>query len=80
MSKAIQRDQRGENPLTRKVMRKPDVLAATGWSNSTLYTKIAEGKFPKGTRLDPEGRVVVWFDDEVEDFQKRAIAHSAAAA
>jgi prophage regulatory protein len=66
--------------MTRTVMRKPAVLAATGWSNSTLYTKISEGKFPKGTRLDPEGRVVIWFSDEVAEFQKRAVERQATAA
>lgn len=59
--------------MVRAVMRKPAVLAATGWSNSTLYDKIAAGKFPKPTRIDPEGRVVVWFEDEVAEFQQRAI-------
>ena len=66
--------------MTRTVMRKPAVLAATGWSNSTLYSKIAEGKFPKPTKLDPEGRTVVWFEDEVEAFQKRAVDHQNMAA
>jgi prophage regulatory protein len=59
--------------MVRKALRKPDVLNATGWSNSTLYLKIAEGKFPKPTRLDPDGRAVVWFEDEVAGFQKRAV-------
>ena len=66
--------------MTRIVMRKPEVLRATGWSNSTLYTKISAGKFPKGTRLDPEGRCVVWFADEVSAFQDRAIERNTAAA
>jgi prophage regulatory protein len=66
--------------MTRKAMRKPAVLAATGWSNSTLYDKIAKGKFPKPTKLDPDGRVVVWFEDQVEEFQKRAIERQAVAA
>jgi predicted DNA-binding transcriptional regulator AlpA len=58
----------------RTVLRKPAVLAATGWSNSTLYDKIKVGLFPKQTRLDPNGRIVVWFADEIEAFQQRAIA------
>lgn len=66
--------------MTRTVMRKPAVPAATGWSNSTLYSKIAEGKFPKPTKLDPDGRTVVWFADEVEAVQKRAVARSVVAA
>jgi prophage regulatory protein len=64
--------------LTRTVIRKPAVLAATGWSNSTLYDKMKAGKFPKPTRLDPEGRIVVWLEDEVEAFQKQAIERAAA--
>jgi prophage regulatory protein len=65
---------------TRTVLRKPAVLAATGWSNSTLYTKIAEGKFPRPTKLDPDGRAVIWWDDEIEAFQKRAVERQAASA
>jgi prophage regulatory protein len=66
--------------MTRTVLRKPAVLAATGWSNSTLYEKIAKGLFPKPVRLDPNGRTVIWFEDEVAAFQKRAIErHSTAA-
>ena len=66
--------------MVRKVMRKPAVMAATGWSNSTLYTKISEGKFPAPTRLDPNSRAVVWFEDEVEAFQKTAVERQAKAA
>jgi prophage regulatory protein len=65
-----------ENQMPREVMRKPAVLAATGWSNSTLYAKVAAGTFPKPTKLDPNGRVVIWFADEVEAFQKRAVEQS----
>lgn len=59
--------------MVRKVMRLPDVLAATGWSKGTLYQKIKDDKFPAGTRLDPEGRAVVWFEDVIESFQKTAV-------
>jgi prophage regulatory protein len=64
----------------RKVMRLPAVLAATGWAKPTFYLKIAEGKFPKGTKLDPDARAVVWFEDEVEAFQKAAVAAATEAA
>jgi predicted DNA-binding transcriptional regulator AlpA len=64
--------------MVRKVMRKPAVLAATGWPPSTLYWKISQGIFPKGTKLDPTGRAVVWFEDEVEAFQKKALEAAAA--
>jgi predicted DNA-binding transcriptional regulator AlpA len=64
----------------RKVMRLPAVLAATGWAKPTLYAKIADGKFPKGTKLDPDARAVVWFEDEIEAFQKAAVAAATEAA
>ena len=60
--------------MIRSVLRKEAVLAATGWANSTLYQKIADGKFPPGTKLDPDGRAVVWFSDEVAAIQEAAAA------
>lgn len=66
--------------MVRKVLRLPAVLEATGWCKATLYQKIEDGKFPKGTKLDPEARAVVWFEDEVEDFQKAAVAAAKVAA
>ena len=66
--------------MVRKVMRKAGVLAATGWPNSTLYLKIKQGKFPKGTKLDPSGKAVVWFEDEVEAIQKAAVSAASEAA
>lgn len=66
--------------MVRKVMRLPAVLAATGWAKATLYAKIADGKFPKGTKLDPDARAVVWFEDQVEAFQEAAVTAAAVAA
>ena len=63
----------------RTVLRKPAVLAATGFSNSTLYDRIKQGRFPKPTRLDPNGRIVVWFEDEIDEFQKQATERATAA-
>jgi prophage regulatory protein len=65
--------------MVRNALRKPDVLAATGWSNSTLYDKMSKGLFPKPTKLDPAGRAVVWWGDEIEAFQKSAIERQTAA-
>jgi prophage regulatory protein len=58
--------------MVRRVMRLPAVLEATGWAKPTLYAKIAAGIFPAGTKLDPNGRAVIWFDDEVAAFQEQA--------
>jgi prophage regulatory protein len=65
-----------ENLMVKKALRRKDVLAATGWSKTTLYNKIAEGSFPKGTKIDPNGRAVVWWDDVVAKYQQAAIASS----
>jgi len=62
------------NNQQRRVMRVPAVLAATGWAKPTLYAKIAAGKFPKGTKLDPDARAVVWFEDEVSRWQQSRCA------
>lgn len=66
--------------MVRKALRKPAVLSALGVSNSTFYDGIAKGKYPKGTKIDPDGRVVVWWADEIEAFQQRAIERQAASA
>jgi prophage regulatory protein len=66
--------------MVRKAMRKPAVLAALGCSNSTFYDGIAKGKYPKGTKLDPDGRVTIWFEDQIEAIQKAAVERQAAGA
>jgi len=65
--------------MVRKALRKPAVLDALGVSNSTFYEGIAKGKYPKGTKIDPDGRNVVWWDDEIEAIQKAAVARAKAA-
>ncbi len=66
--------------MARNALRKPEVLRKTGWSNSTLYEKIAKGLLSPGTRLDPEGRAVIWWEDEIEALQKRAVERASEAA
>ena len=66
--------------MVRKAMRRAAVLEATGWSAPTLYRKISEGKFPKGTKMDPDGQAVVWFEDQVEAVQKAAVTAATEAA
>jgi predicted DNA-binding transcriptional regulator AlpA len=62
-----------EIKLVRKVMRRPAVLAATGWSEKTLERKIKDKVFPPGIKIDPAARARVWFEDDVEAFQNAAI-------
>jgi predicted DNA-binding transcriptional regulator AlpA len=56
----------------RIALKQPQVLAATGWSSSTLWSKIAEGKFPAPVKTDPDARAVHWWEDEVEAVQQAA--------
>ena len=45
------------------LIRKRRVLKMTGWSNSTLYNRIAKGEFKRGVRTGP--RTVAWPLSEV---------------
>jgi prophage regulatory protein len=56
------------------ILRLPAVLAATGWSRSTLYLKITNSKFPAPIKLDPEGRAVGWPEDDVLAYQQARIS------
>jgi predicted DNA-binding transcriptional regulator AlpA len=68
--------QESMTPL-RKALRMSAVLAATGFGHSKLYDMISKGQFPKPTKIDPDGRVSVWWEDEVIAFQQRAIERTA---
>ena len=48
------------------LIRKDRVLKMTGWSNSTLYDRIAQGIFKPGVKMGP--RMVGWPLSEVEAF------------
>lgn len=57
----------------KKLIRKKDVLAATGFKNSTLYKYIAEGRFPKPVSLGGarsvawvEAEVVAWIEERIQ--------------
>ncbi len=65
--------------MARNVLRLPDVTRKTGWPKSTIYEKIKEGLLSKGLKLDPNGRDVVWFEDEIDALQKKAIERETAA-
>ena len=48
------------------LIRKRRVLEMTGWSNSTLYARIAAGMFKPGVKVGP--RMVAWPQSEVEAY------------
>jgi prophage regulatory protein len=53
------------------ILRLPDVKRSTGLSRSTIYQKIAEGKFPKAVSLG--GRAVGWLEADVQQWLQRRI-------
>ncbi len=57
-----------------KVLRLPEVKSCTGLSRSTIYSRVAEGAFPKPVGLG--GRAVGWLENEVEDWLQSCIEAS----
>ena len=55
--------------MVRKAMREPAVREATALPHSTLWQKVKDKKFPAPTKLDPNGRAVVWWEDEIIQYQ-----------
>jgi prophage regulatory protein len=53
------------------ILRLPEVKRSTGLSRSTIYLRVAEGKFPKPVSLG--GRAVGWLEAEVQDWLQRRI-------
>jgi len=50
--------------MSNMILRLPAVKARTGLSRSTIYLRVAEGKFPKPISLG--ARAVGWVDVEVD--------------
>jgi prophage regulatory protein len=64
--------------MVRQALRMADVMKATGLSKASVYVKIKEGKFPRPIKPDPNGKAVIWFSDDVENWQNsvRAAAYA----
>jgi prophage regulatory protein len=56
------------------ILRLPDVKRSTGLSRSTIYLRIAQGRFPKPVSLG--GRAVGWLEAEVQQWLERRIEAS----
>jgi prophage regulatory protein len=56
------------------ILRLPTVKARTGLSRSTIYLRIAEGRFP--TPISLGGRAVGWIEAEVNEWLARRIEAS----
>ncbi len=50
--------------MANMILRLPAVKTRTGLSRSTIYLRVAEGKFPKPVSLG--ARAIGWIDNEVE--------------
>ncbi len=61
-----------EQILKDALIRKRDVLKMTGWSNSTLYNRIAANEFKAGVKIGP--RMVAWPLSEVKGYIHSCIA------
>ncbi|QDM32656.1 AlpA family phage regulatory protein [Tardiphaga sp. vice352] len=67
-----------ETYMVRKALRLPAVLDALACSKATWYAGIKKGVYPKGKKLNPDGNIVVWFDDEIAAIQAAALQTEAA--
>ncbi len=55
------------NPKPRRIMRLPEVKAATGFGRAHIYNLMKEGRFPKARKIGG-GRVVGWDSAQVESW------------
>jgi len=47
-----------------RLIRLPEVIAKVGLKRSSIYQRMAEGRFPKGRSLGP--RCAVWVESEID--------------
>ena len=52
--------------IQQRFLRLPQVKQSTGLSKSTIYSRIAEGTFPKQIPLGP--RLVVWVESDIQNW------------
>ncbi|WP_394789648.1 helix-turn-helix transcriptional regulator [Rhodoferax sp.] len=61
-----------DNVMKEVLVRKREVLEMLGWSNSTLYNRIATGDFKAGVKTGV--RMVAWPLSEVQAYVNNCIA------
>jgi prophage regulatory protein len=61
--------------MTAQILRRPAVEARTGLSRSTIYSMMAEGRFPKPVRLGK--RAVGWMESAISDWLESRISSDA---
>ena len=60
--------------MSHNILRLPEVLARTGLSRSSIYLRIAEGRFPVPISLG--GRAVGWIEAEIQEWLEDRIQAS----
>jgi prophage regulatory protein len=63
--------------MLQRILRRPEVEAATGLKRSSIYEQMAEGTFPKSVPLSD--KAVGWLESEIVAWQKDRIAKRDAA-
>jgi len=66
------KDRKASPPV--RFLRLPEVMARTGLSRSTIYVRLAEGRFPEPVRLGP--RAVGWIESEIDAWMQERIDRS----
>jgi prophage regulatory protein len=56
-----------------RLIRLPEVMARVGLKRSSIYLRMAEGRFPKGRSLGP--RCTVWVEAEIDAWIKSITQH-----
>ena len=62
----------GDQNMTIRLLRRPEVELLTGLSRSRIYAMINDGTFPRPVKTGP--RAVCWVESEITDWQSQRIA------
>lgn len=54
-----------------RLIRLPEVMARVGIKRSTIYQRMAEGRFPKGRSVGPKS--TVWVEAEIDEWIKSIV-------
>jgi prophage regulatory protein len=58
--------------MIRRIMRLPEVEAATGEKRSTIYKRLSRGEFPKPVKLGMKS--IGWVEEEIAAYNEARIA------
>ena len=58
---------------TIRTLRMRDLPSKVGYQPSTIYGLIAQGKFPKPSKLSPGGRAAGWLETDIDNWITSAL-------